>query len=103
MPKQKKPKKGPKKWLKTKRQASRQISRQPNRGSCTKCAKRVNWVLALVMSIFFGLFGVDRFMMGKIGTGLLKLFTLGGMGIWWLVDIILIATRYEFYNVECTE
>ena len=32
--------------------------------------KKVNWVLTLVMSIVFGWIGVDRFMMGKIGTGI---------------------------------
>jgi len=52
------------------------------------------------MSIIFGWFGVDRFIMGKIGTGLLKLVTIGGFGIWWLVDIILIATKYEFKKVN---
>ena len=62
--------------------------------------KKVNWVVALVMSIFFGVFGVDRFIMGKVGTGLLKLFTCGGLGIWWLVDIILIATKHEFKDIQ---
>ncbi len=62
--------------------------------------RKLNWVLALLMSIFFGWIGVDRFMMGKVGTGLLKLFTLGGLGIWWLIDLILIATKYKFKNVE---
>jgi TM2 domain-containing membrane protein YozV len=61
--------------------------------------REINWVLCLVMSIIFGVFGVDRFIMGKVGTGLLKLITLGGLGIWWLVDIILISTKYEFRNV----
>lgn len=60
----------------------------------------VNWVLCLVMSVFVGWAGVDRYLMHKIGTGLLKLFTFGGLGIWWLVDIILIATKYKYKNVK---
>ncbi|MCD4759595.1 TM2 domain-containing protein [archaeon] len=62
--------------------------------------RKVNWVLTLVMSVIFGAIGVDRFIMGKIGTGILKLITLGGLGIWWLVDLILIATKYEFKDVQ---
>jgi hypothetical protein len=41
--------------------------------------------------------------MGKIGTGLLKLITFGGFGIWWLVDVILIATKYKFEGVVWIE
>jgi TM2 domain-containing membrane protein YozV len=52
------------------------------------------------MSIIFGSLGVDRFMMGKIGTGILKLLTWGGFGVWWLIDVILIATKYKYANVE---
>ena len=55
------------------------------------------------MSIIFGAFGVDRFILGKVGTGILKLITLGGLGIWWLVDIILIATKYEFKGIKWVE
>jgi TM2 domain-containing membrane protein YozV len=62
--------------------------------------RKVDWVLTLVMSIIFGSLGVDRFIMGKIGTGILKLITFGGFGIWWLVDLILIATKYNFKNVK---
>lgn len=65
--------------------------------------REINWVLLLVMSIIFGWLGVDRFMMGKVGTGLLKLFTLGGLGVWWLIDLILIATKYEFNDVKYIE
>jgi TM2 domain-containing membrane protein YozV len=54
-------------------------------------ARKVNWILCLIMSVVFGMIGVDRFMMGKIGTGILKLITFGGLGIWWLVDVVLIA------------
>jgi TM2 domain-containing membrane protein YozV len=61
---------------------------------------KVNWVLCLIISVIFGELGVDRFLMGKIGTGILKLITFGGIGIWWLVDVILIATKYEYKGVK---
>lgn len=47
---------------------------------------------ALILSIFLGAFGIDRFYLGHIGSGILKLLTGGGFGIWWLIDIIMIAT-----------
>jgi TM2 domain-containing membrane protein YozV len=62
--------------------------------------KKVNWTLTLIMSIFFGWFGVDRFIMGQIGLGILKLITAGGCGIWWIIDIILIATKHQFEGIE---
>ncbi len=65
--------------------------------------KKVNWILALVMSIVFGSLGVDRFIMGHVGLGILKLFTFGGFGVWWLVDLILIATKHKFKGVKWVE
>jgi TM2 domain-containing membrane protein YozV len=47
---------------------------------------------AFLLCFFFGVFGVHRFYAGKIGTGILELVTIGGFGIWWLVDLILILT-----------
>ena len=49
-----------------------------------------SWLATLLLSIFLGEFGIDRFYLGKIGTGILKLITFGGFGIWWAIDIILI-------------
>ncbi len=65
--------------------------------------KNVNWVLTLVMSIIFGQLGIDRFIMGHVGLGLLKLITAGGFGIWWLIDLILIATKHEFTGIKWVE
>ena len=64
-----------------------------------KGSKKVNWILALIMSIFFGSLGVDRFIMGHVGLGILKLITFGGFGVWWLIDVILIAMKHNFKNI----
>jgi len=51
-----------------------------------------DWLTALLLSIFLGTLGVDRFYLGHTGLGIAKLLTFGGCGIWALIDIILIAT-----------
>ena len=49
-----------------------------------------NWNTALLLSILLGIFGADRFYMGRTGLGTLKLVTLGGYLVWWVVDVILL-------------
>lgn len=49
------------------------------------------WLVALLISFFVGWFGIDRFYLGYTGLGILKLITLGGCGIWYLIDLIQIA------------
>ncbi|MGE0353115.1 MAG: TM2 domain-containing protein [Gemmatimonadales bacterium] len=48
--------------------------------------------IALVLGILLGPFGVHRFYVGKVGTGILMLMTLGGLGIWYLYDVVMIAS-----------
>jgi hypothetical protein len=52
-----------------------------------------DFTTALLLSIFLGGLGIDRFYLGYTGLGIAKLLTLGGLGIWSLVDMIMIATR----------
>ena len=61
--------------------------------------RKVNWILTLVLSILFGSLGVDRFILGHVGLGILKLITAGGLGVWWLIDLILIATKHSFKGI----
>ena len=52
----------------------------------------------LVVSIFLGCFGVDRFMLGETGLGIGKLLTLGACGVWQIVDWFFVGKRTREVN-----
>lgn len=70
---------------------------------CPKCGVRQkkapanidvssSWLTALLLCLFLGTIGAHRFYVGKIGTAVLMILTLGGCGIWTLIDLIMIIT-----------
>ena len=57
-------------------------------------------LLSILLSIFIGSLGIDRFYIGDVGLGIGKLLTGGGCGIWWLIDIFLIVDATKQKNLE---
>mmetsp|Transcript_126492 Transcript_126492/g.282770 ORF Transcript_126492/g.282770 Transcript_126492/m.282770 type:complete len:366 (+) Transcript_126492:48-1145(+) len=54
--------------------------------------ERKSQLSAFMLSIFFGVFGADQFYLGFWRCGIVKLFTLGGAGFWWIFDIVRIGS-----------
>ena len=67
---------------------------QKNRESKYKESEELSdkdFLPALILCFFIGILGIHRFYAGKVGTGILMILTLGGLGIWVLVDFIMIC------------
>nr|WP_317632162.1 TM2 domain-containing protein [uncultured Flavobacterium sp.] len=56
--------------------------------------------ILLIASIFIGNLGIDRMIIGDIAIGLAKLFTCGGLGVWYIIDIFLIMRATRDKNME---
>jgi hypothetical protein len=52
-----------------------------------------DWTTALLLSVLVGSLGADQFYLGNTGLGIAKLVTLGACGVWYIIDIIRIATN----------
>lgn len=56
--------------------------------------------MMLIISIFFGSLGVDRFALGDVGLGIGKLLTCGGLYIWWIIDLFNIMDATKEKNMQ---
>ena len=72
---------------------------QPQAQVCVSCGGALTgsitdniFFLTLLLAIFLGTLGIHRFLNRRIISGIFMLLTFGGMGLWWLIDIILIVT-----------
>ena len=55
-------------------------------------SEQKDWLVTLLLCLFVGVLGVHRFYVGKIGSGVAQLLTMGGCGIWSLIDLVMIIT-----------
>ena len=70
-----------------------------NRSESSGLTTDNTWLVALLLCLFVGFLGIHRFYVGNSGTGFLQIITIGGFGIWVLIDLIMIVTG-KFTNKE---
>lgn len=65
-------------------------------------ARQKSATAAILLGVFVGYLGADRFYAGQVGLGLAKLLTCGGAGVWWVIDWFLIGGAVEQANLTAT-
>ena len=65
----------------------------PTPETCEVPVETKNHGLTLILSVLFGAIGLDRLYLGQPGAAFLKLITLGGFFVWWVVDVVRISTK----------
>ena len=87
--------------LQTALASSADLTRQPTVAASPKRALAAvggqkNWLITLLLCGILGWFGIHRFYTGHTTIGFIQLFTMGGFGLWWLIDLVLILIgRYR--------
>ncbi|WP_276880386.1 TM2 domain-containing protein [Bacteroides heparinolyticus] len=57
-------------------------------------------MVGFLFAFFLGTYGIDRFWLKETGLGIFKLITIGGCGIWWLIDLFTISKRTKAFNLN---
>lgn len=70
----------------------------PNKANILNATQLKGKTMMLIISIFLGSYGVDRFMLGDTTMGVIKLLTCGGCGIWTIIDWFSISNKTKEYN-----
>ena len=60
--------------------------------------EKKNPVIGLILSLLIGSLGADRFYLGQVGLGILKLLPFGGLGLWTIIDWFLIIKKVKETN-----
>ena len=64
------------------------------------CTQFKDPITSIILSVLLGQFGADRFYLEQIGIGIAKLLTCGGLGVWTLIDLLLIMDATRQYNLQ---